>query len=360
MQISSNGRDERPCVCAMSPVRGEMCPMPTRRPFRLGNSFRSLPGVQRILPGVANDLSGQRDVLLQVNHSSIAPPLARESSKTMTLKDTPSALTFDADLDPENSLARDLASSIGRGNLTQMSIGFRVLDDAWSTDYMERTVSAIELFEISAVSRPASASTSISLVPPETAAKKKLDDEFGGPDGTQNAPYPYGSTMMGDGTGSRDKSRWSSAERRAGARAGGVEQRANLRGSLEVRAFTVWAPSPAVVPVVAPVRKRNDALKLELDLFKLRRHGLQLRKVAKYTEAQKQAMLNTGNAMVSPATGKASFPIKDHEDVKNAVKAVGLGAADDGDIRKHIIKNAAKIGASHLIPRSWNADGSLK
>ena len=186
----------------------------------------------------------------------------------MTLKDTPSALTFDADLDPENSLARDLASSIGRGDLTQMSIGFRVLDDAWSTDYMQRTVSRIELFEISAVSRPASATTSISLVPPETAAKKKiLDDEYGGPDCTP--PYPYVGTMVGDGTGTRDKSRWSSAQRRAGARAGGVEQRANLRGSLEVRAFTVWVPSPAVVPVVAPVKKRNGTLKLERDLLRL-------------------------------------------------------------------------------------------
>ncbi len=112
---------------------------------------------------------------------------------------------------------------------------------------------------------------------------------------------------------------------------------------------------------MAPVKKRNGALKLERDLLRLhRRPRLQLRKAAKYSDAEKQAMLKTGHAILSPATGKASFPIKDAEDVANAIKAIGLGAAADSDIRRHIIKNAAKIDASHLIPPSWNADGSLK
>ena len=102
-----------------------------------------------------------------------------------------------------------------------MSVGFRVIDDSWSDDWMSKTVRAIELFDVSAVNMPASPTTSISL--DETAAKKKQLFPEGGPDGTQNAPYPYGGTMMGDGTGSRDKQRWSNAEKRA--RTGGVERR---------------------------------------------------------------------------------------------------------------------------------------
>ena len=144
---------------------------------------------------------------------------------------------------------------------------FRVLDDVWSDDYMNRTLRSIELLEISACSTPASPRTSISL--DETAAKKKkLFSPEGGPDGTQNAPYPYGGLMGGDGSGSRDKARWSNAEKRA--RTGGVEQRANLAGSFEVRAFTVWVPSPAVRAVDKLVT-RNGALKLERDLLQLRR-----------------------------------------------------------------------------------------
>ena len=233
---------------------GQPCSYPVED--GLGPAF-----METMLPGVANDRSGERDALFLVNHGAGGTlPLARESAGTLRLEDTPTALTFNADLDASSTLASDLASAIARKDLTQMSVGFRVLDDEWSADYMNRTVRAIELLDVSPVNQPASPTTTISLVPPETAKKKKLDDEFGGPDGSQNAPYPYGGTMGGDGTGTRDKSRWSSAERRAGARAGGVEQRAQLRGSLEVRAFTVWAPRPAVVPVVAPVRKRNSAL----------------------------------------------------------------------------------------------------
>ncbi len=237
------------------------------------------PFMETMMPGVANDPSGKRDALFLVNHGAGGTlPLARESAGTLKLADTPNALTFNAELDPSSTLASDLASAIARKDLTQMSVGFRVLDDEWSADYMNRTVRAIELLDVSPVNQPASPTTSISLVPPETAKKKRPDDDFGGPDGTQNAPVPYGGTMGGDGTGTRDKSRWTSAERRAGARAGGVEQRADLRGSLEVRAFTVWVPRPAVVPVVEePVKRNGGALKLELDLFKVRRHGLQLK-----------------------------------------------------------------------------------
>ena len=188
--------------------------------------------MEKMEPGVATDRSGNRDTLFLVNHGSGGTlPLARESAGTLRLADTPSALTFNADLDPASTLASDLARAIARKDLTQMSVGFRVLDDEWSDDFMNRTVRASHR-ALGCVGRQPAASpqTSISLVPPETAAKKKPDDDLGGPYGTQNAPYPYGGTMGGDGTGTRDKSRWSNAERRA--RAGGVERRAHLAGTL--------------------------------------------------------------------------------------------------------------------------------
>ena len=222
---------------------------------------------EEMMPACANDPSGKRDALLLVNHSTVAPPLARESSGTLQLQDTPSALTFNADLDPSSNLANDLASAIQRRDLVAMSVGFRVLDDVWSDDYLNRTVRSIELLEISACSTPASPTTSISL--DETAAKKKQLFPEGGPDGTQNTPYPYSGTMIGDGTGSRDKRRWSNAERRA--RTGGVEQRGNLAGTFEVRQFDIMVARAEVRAVKAPATRNGGALKLERDLLRLRR-----------------------------------------------------------------------------------------
>jgi phage head maturation protease len=52
--------------------------------------------------------------------------LARTTSGTMQIIDTPKALTFSATVDPRQSLANDLAITISRGDVTQMSIGFMV------------------------------------------------------------------------------------------------------------------------------------------------------------------------------------------------------------------------------------------
>ena len=114
------------------------------------------PFMETMLPGVANDPSGKRNTLLFINHRTDALPLASEKGKTMDISDTPSALCFTAELDPENSQARDLASTLSRQDLTAMSVGFRVLSDSWSDDWMTRTVRSIELLEISAVNHPAS------------------------------------------------------------------------------------------------------------------------------------------------------------------------------------------------------------
>ena len=231
---------------------------------------------ETMMAGCANDRTGKRDAIFVINHGAGGTlPLARESAGTLKLPDSSSALCMEADLDPASHLAQDLGSAVRRGDMKSMSVSFRVLDDEWSADWMNRTVKAIELFDVSAVNTPASPTTSISVLPTEsTAKKKKWDDGLaGGADGTQNAPAPLGGVMGGDATGTRDKQRWN-AERRA--HAGGVE-RANLRGQLEVRSFTIWVPS-AEVPVVA---KRSDvhALQLQIDLHRLRTLPPKVRRV---------------------------------------------------------------------------------
>jgi hypothetical protein len=80
---------------------------------------------------------------------------------------------------------------------------------------------------------------------------------------------------------------------------------------------------------------------------------------AKYTAAEKQDMLDKGQAMAN-SKGEPSYPIKDAEDLDNAIHAVGRGGADHDGIRKHVIEQAKKLGLSSKIPDNWNADGSLK
>jgi hypothetical protein len=75
----------------------------------------------------------------------------------------------------------------------------------------------------------------------------------------------------------------------------------------------------------------------------------------KYTQKQRDEMAKAGLAMPDGA-----YPIKDAEDLDNAISTVGLGNAPDSAIRKHIIARAQALGLSSKIPDSWNADGSKK
>lgn len=50
-----------------------------------------------------------------------------------------------------------------------------------------------------------------------------------------------------------------------------------------------------------------------------------------------------------------SFPIKNAEDLKNAIKLAG-NAKNPGAARAHIIRRAKALGLSNLIPDSWKKD----
>lgn len=75
----------------------------------------------------------------------------------------------------------------------------------------------------------------------------------------------------------------------------------------------------------------------------------------KYNAKDRKAMAQSGQAM-----SDGSYPIKDAEDLQNAIHAVGRGNADHDAIRRHIMARAKALGLSADIPDNWNADGSLK
>jgi hypothetical protein len=54
-----------------------------------------------------------------------------------------------------------------RGDMDQMSFAFRVLRDEWNSDYSERKIYELKLFDVSMVTYPAN---------PATVAKVRSDD----------------------------------------------------------------------------------------------------------------------------------------------------------------------------------------
>lgn len=91
--------------------------------------------------------------------------LGRESNKTLTLSEDALGLRFSLDL-PDTQLGRDTLTSIQRRDITGMSFGFTVKEDAWTRgkngDPHIRTLLKVNLFEISPVAFPAYPSTQVS------------------------------------------------------------------------------------------------------------------------------------------------------------------------------------------------------
>jgi uncharacterized protein len=111
------------------------------------------------------------DVLFFINHDMQKVPLARSrrnnSNSTMQLSIDNIGLYISAQLDLENnSEARQVYSSVSRGDISGMSFCFRVADDTWDgldTDMPTRTIVSIAtVYEVSAVNSPAYELTDIS------------------------------------------------------------------------------------------------------------------------------------------------------------------------------------------------------
>jgi HK97 family phage prohead protease len=116
-----------------------------------------------------------QDVRLLVNHDGI--PLARTSSGTLTLRevlrpqDDPqglgqTGLWIDASIDTAGSpLAQSAQSALARRDMSQMSFAFAcsATGQTWDKAYMNRTVTDLDLHDVSVVTYPASPTTSAAM-----------------------------------------------------------------------------------------------------------------------------------------------------------------------------------------------------
>lgn len=118
---------------------------------------------ETISPGAFKRTIGiDSDVRLLKNHDPSAV-FARTKSGTLSLRADPHLRALAPSLDPANPAVQMLRSELKRGDIDQMSIGFRAKEQEWSEDYSERTITEIALQEVSIVAFPASPTTSASV-----------------------------------------------------------------------------------------------------------------------------------------------------------------------------------------------------
>lgn len=143
-----------------------------------GESNPKIRGYAAVFDQLSEDLGGFReqiargaftrailedDVRALFNHDSNYV-LGRTKNGTLSLKEDIHGLRIEIN-PPDAQWARDLMSSIQRGDIDQMSFAFQTTNDKW--EFLDgvplRTVQDVKLFDVSPVTYPAYPQTSVSV-----------------------------------------------------------------------------------------------------------------------------------------------------------------------------------------------------
>jgi HK97 family phage prohead protease len=136
---------------------------------------------ERVAAGAFRDTIRNDDIRALLNHNPNFV-LGRNRAGTLTLREDGQGLAFEISL-PDTRFAHDLAVSIKRGDISEMSFAFNAIDDSWSKDRdgMIRLLRRVRLFDVSPVTFPAYSQTNVSVASmrrtasnPESA-RRRLD-----------------------------------------------------------------------------------------------------------------------------------------------------------------------------------------
>lgn len=119
---------------------------------------------EQVAPGAFTESMAKRDVRFLWNHNTDYP-LGRTGNGTLRLNEDAEGIGFEND-PPATSWGNDAVASLRRGDVSQTSFGFEVVEDDWSIDTNEqliRTIRKGELWEISPVVFPAYPQTEVGL-----------------------------------------------------------------------------------------------------------------------------------------------------------------------------------------------------
>ena len=119
--------------------------------------------IESVSPGAFRRAIAEDDVRALFNHDPNFV-LGRNRAGTLKLSEDDIGLAIEI-APPDTQFARDLAVSIERGDINQMSIGFRALKEEWdeSGDLLKRKLLEVELFDVSPVTFPAFTQTDIGM-----------------------------------------------------------------------------------------------------------------------------------------------------------------------------------------------------
>lgn len=120
--------------------------------------------VEMVKPGAFRKTIQEADIRALVDHESRLI-LGRNRAGTLTLAEDDEGLLAEIDI-PDTSYARDLVTSIERGDVTQMSFGFTTVRDDWKTteqDFPLRLLEEVRLFDVSPVTFAAYTDTSLTV-----------------------------------------------------------------------------------------------------------------------------------------------------------------------------------------------------
>lgn len=118
---------------------------------------------EKVLPGAFSETIQTDDIRALFNHDPNYV-LGRNKAGTLELKETQKGLLVRI-TPPDTQWARDLTVSIDRGDISQMSFGFLVIEDRWGhEDGMDvRELQKVKLFDVSPVTFPAYPQTSVGV-----------------------------------------------------------------------------------------------------------------------------------------------------------------------------------------------------
>ncbi len=154
----------------------------------LGGIF---PFKEKVIPGAFVESLENDDIRALFNHDANYV-LGRNKSGTLTLKEDEYGLMVRIN-PPDTQWARDLRTSIERGDINQMSFGFSVEEDEWRFDngIDVRELRKVKLFDVSPVTFPAYSATDVGVRGLESYAEHRAkQDEIAKADAdkkTQNA-----------------------------------------------------------------------------------------------------------------------------------------------------------------------------
>lgn len=160
-------------------------------PTEIAGMFREI-----VARGAFSNAVGTDDVRALFNHDANFV-LGRTTSGTLVLTEDETGLRYDV-VPPDTQWARDLMVSVKRGDVSQSSFAFEVLDDSWDYgtrgELPTRTIRSVRLYDVSPVTYPAYAATTVSA--------RSLASAAGIPDERWRVEI------------SRDKCRWADATTR--------------------------------------------------------------------------------------------------------------------------------------------------